>query len=56
MKTTEKIIARNIFIAGYMSCQGGVTLPNAKKWFDKTYPKSKTTEDNTFQYKAIIAK
>jgi len=38
MKTIERIVARNIFIAGFQSCNGGRTLKQAKQWFDKTYP------------------
>lgn len=39
MKTFTITHVKNIFLAGYMSCQGGRSLMEAKTWFTKTYLK-----------------
>ena len=36
-KDKERIIRKNIFIAGYKGCENGWNIQKAMEWFDKTY-------------------
>jgi hypothetical protein len=33
----ELIIKKNIFLAGFKSCENGWNIQKAEKWFEKTY-------------------